>query len=305
MRARPALEIDSPLAADFAELLALDGEGTKPVNYQRRTADQIATLAGYAVQIAKSYRAIIENVPFDLAGKDLLEIGPGEAFGTALIVGEKCRRVGVADAYLAPWQADFHPALYRAIQKLLEQAAWRVNEVVARGAYDGAIDLHPDPASAMSSVASGSFDIVLSNAVLEHVAALDEVVSELFRITRPGGIGVHQIDFRNHKNFALPLEHLLLSPHDFDHVSLVTHREVGCQTRVVELADLFMRGGFEFVSLTVNDTAAPAYLAEFEPRLRRSRSAYATWDMSELAKTGALMIVRRPLQSLSQISSKS
>ena len=37
----------------------------------------------------------------------------------------------------------------------------------------------------------GSFDVVLSNAVLEHVQDCDQVASELARITRPGGITHH------------------------------------------------------------------------------------------------------------------
>ncbi|MGE3670549.1 MAG: class I SAM-dependent methyltransferase, partial [Polyangiaceae bacterium] len=40
---------------------------------------------------------------------------------------------------------------------------------------------------------SGSFDVIFCNHVLEHVADDKQVLSELFRVMRPGGWGIFQV----------------------------------------------------------------------------------------------------------------
>jgi SAM-dependent methyltransferase len=49
-----------------------------------------------------------------------------------------------------------------------------------------------------TSLPAGHADFVCSSAFLEHVPQLDAVVAELARITRPGGIHVHNLDYNDH-----------------------------------------------------------------------------------------------------------
>lgn len=48
----------------------------------------------------------------------------------------------------------------------------------------------------------GSVDLVMSQAVMEHVADLDHTYRAIFRWLRPGGVMSHQIDFRSHGTSA-------------------------------------------------------------------------------------------------------
>ena len=50
---------------------------------------------------------------------------------------------------------------------------------------------------------SGSFGLIFSEETLEHIGPIAEVTSEMFRLTRPGGIGVH----------SYPGSRRLLEPH--------------------------------------------------------------------------------------------
>lgn len=54
------------------------------------------------------------------------------------------------------------------------------------------------PNSQGYDIASGSIDMVLSQAVMEHVDRVDEVYRECRRWLKPGGLMSHQIDFRCH-----------------------------------------------------------------------------------------------------------
>jgi ubiquinone/menaquinone biosynthesis C-methylase UbiE len=72
-----------------------------------------------------------------------------------------------------------------------------------------------EPAEELAGLADGSFDCVISNAVLEHVYEPVAVAASLARVTRPGGHNFHQIDFRDHKDFRHPLEFLLFGTRDY------------------------------------------------------------------------------------------
>ena len=48
-------------------------------------------------------------------------------------------------------------------------------------------------------------DIVFSNAVLEHVHDVGKAISEISRVTKKGGMGIHEIDLRDHFFQSTPL----------------------------------------------------------------------------------------------------
>lgn len=53
-----------------------------------------------------------------------------------------------------------------------------------------------------TSIGTGEADLILSNAFLEHVSDIDKAFSELARITRRGGMGVHVIDMTDHRRYV-------------------------------------------------------------------------------------------------------
>ena len=167
--------------------------------------------------------------------------------------------------------------------------------MVAAASYEGIIETVSEPAFRLTSIQSDAIDLVYSNAVLEHVHPLEEAIGEFYRVTSPGGFGAHQIDFRYHRNFDLPLEHLLFTEEEYAKILAATHCETGCQTRVKDAAEMFRKAGFDVVKIDVNMTASKACIRDFLPRLRRSTvSTYRNWAADELAKLGARIFVRKP-----------
>jgi len=51
---------------------------------------------------------------------------------------------------------------------------------------------------------NGRFDLIVSNAVLEHVTDPPKIWEELKRLTKVGGVMHHIIDFRDHRAYACP-----------------------------------------------------------------------------------------------------
>ena len=67
------------------------------------------------------------------------------------------------------------------------------------GVAGGAVSIgYAAPWRDAASVEAGSVDLVLSQAVLEHVDDLDATYAALARWLRPGGVMSHAIDFRSH-----------------------------------------------------------------------------------------------------------
>jgi SAM-dependent methyltransferase len=289
-----ALHIDSPLAADFAQLIKQRARPSTPVNFQQQSETSIESTAEYAVTVARNLLGNLADLGIDLTGKRFLELGPGPGFGSTLVMGERCAAVAVADRFLAAWQPQFHPRLYERMRQLIGGPSRLLDAVHAARSYAGLLEMFDAPAHAMGQVADASFDVVISNAVLEHVGQLPLAARELFRITAPGGYSYHQVDYRNHRNFDLPLEHLLLSPGDFDRVLEATNGEAGCQHRVRDVSQMFEAAGFVVRRLNVYLNATPAYLAHFEPRLRRSASIYRDWPVDELGQIGAAIVLYKP-----------
>jgi ubiquinone/menaquinone biosynthesis C-methylase UbiE len=78
--------------------------------------------------------------------------------------------------------------------------------VISQGKYPyKVISLYSCPLEKISVVPDTTLDIVLSNAVLEHIYDLKSAFYHLARITKPGGFGIHMVDFRDHRDFSAHL----------------------------------------------------------------------------------------------------
>lgn len=295
---RSALSIPAPVKpGKKKKRLAspIDGaESRVPSNKQKRDPKQIEEAASYAVSLAQSAVDVLQHRKIELAGKSYLEVGPGKDFGSALIVCGSCSRVIVADLYLAPWDEDYHLPLYSLIRSKWGRPARLLDAVIERKGYAGVIETIPEPAYALKSLKSGSIDIIFSNAVLEHVQPLIDTPREFFRVTKPGGVGVHQVDFRDHRSSDKPLDHLLESKADFDAEFVRRFGEIGTQIRPSELERYIRDSGFVITDVDANMKANPTYLEGLVARLRASRSAYRDWPRDDLENLSVCYTVRKP-----------
>jgi SAM-dependent methyltransferase len=150
------------------------------------------------------------------------------------------------------------------------------------------------PAENLWEVSTGSIDIVFSNAVLEHTESPAGMARELHRITRSGGYGIHQVDFRDHRDFSRPLEYLLLGADDFERMFAERHGECGRQIRHYEMRELFEEAGFKVAGFDANWIAKDGYLDDFLPRLQASQSAYCDVPRSELRTISGRFFLQKP-----------
>lgn len=245
-----------------------------------------------------------------LKGKKVLEIGPGINFGPILILACHGAEVLVADRFLTPWDSDYHPKFYALLRDSLIKRWPSINPtpldmVLSQGGYPTeSIFLHSCSLEELSGVPDQSIDIVFSNAVLEHLYDLKSAFFHLARITKPGGIGFHNVDFRDHRDFSRPLEYLLLSNKEFSREFKERHGECGNRYRPEEMRHLFELVGFEVKDLHPIFYIDEDYLAEFLGRLRQGRkSRYRDYPVEDLRLiVGSFIVIKKHANILADIA---
>ena len=144
-----------------------------------------------------------------LKDKTVLEIGPGDNIGVALrFLAAGAKRVVCLDKFVHYPDGPVHLRLYRALRATLpaeDQA--RFDQAVN---LDTSVKLDPkrfewiygkgiEETDAL--FAPGSFDVIVSAAVLEEIYDTDLAFKKMDRLLAPGGYTIHKIDLRDYDMF--------------------------------------------------------------------------------------------------------
>ena len=154
-------------------------------------------------------------------GKRVLEIGPGDSLGAGLLA---LAEGAVFYRAIDRFPVTYDPAVERRVfLKLLEplppEKRARAEAVVEIRADDYRIcddrfayfnDLSIEQAT--RRFPPESFDVIYSNAVLEHVASVQTTFENVNKLLAPGGVMFHQVDFRSHQRFEKHPLHFLTYP---------------------------------------------------------------------------------------------
>ncbi len=184
----------------YVRLTAQTGRGNEEEN-----AEQIA---GYFTSCFDDYQVRM-NLDADgirqfLRGRTILEYGPGDIFGVALLFyAHGAAAVHCVDRF--PLSSITKKGI-EVYERLLGQLE---GEVKSRGR--SAFKTNGDPASGFRpeavsyavtkdglSGAIDGYDLIISRAVLEHVNNLDATFRDIERALKPGGISIHQVDLKSH-----------------------------------------------------------------------------------------------------------
>jgi SAM-dependent methyltransferase len=278
-----------------------------PVNLRRlnTSTEAIGHDVEYAMKIGCEYVERLGRHFDTLDGLRTLELGPGHNLGSSYVLACLGAKASVADRYPTAWQPEYHVSFYRSLSARIRtcwpQAAAAAPSIAGTAGWERYVETRvnvvPEPAESLPGIASGSVDAVLSNAVLEHLADPQLAAHELARVTREGGIGLHQVDFRDHRDFSRPLEYLLLGEAEFESMFAERHGECGRQLRYGELSDLFSHAGFTRSVFDANWLADEVYLDGFIPRLRACPSRYRDMTRDELRVLSGHFTLCKPLSS--------
>lgn len=145
----------------------------------------------------------------DLAGKAVLELGPGDNLGVALcFLAAGAGDVVSADRFI-PFRDPAHElqVLRGLAATRSQEGAERVAPVVAGDGVDFTAlpfeFLAETPIEeAAAALGTERFDFIVSRAVLEHVHDLDAAFAAMDRLLAPGGTMIHKVDLDDHGLFT-------------------------------------------------------------------------------------------------------
>jgi SAM-dependent methyltransferase len=133
----------------------------------------------------------------------MLELGPGDNLGLAMrFLAAGVREVVALDKFAIRRNPESERAIYdRLADRHGAVDRERIRVITGMGIEEAGGELEP-----------GSFDLIVSVAVLEHLYDSDAAFAAMDRLLAPGGVMLHQVDFRDHNMFTAggrhPLEFL-------------------------------------------------------------------------------------------------
>lgn len=276
----------------YLGLTGQTGRGSQP-----ETPAQVAEyfsrcLAEYAAKLGVAETGLADY----LAGKVVLEYGPGDVPGVALLMyAYGAERVTCVDRFpLMAWSQKnlavidaLAAGLPPAQRKRLDQA-FLVPGQPASGLRAGTLDYRITK-SGLSRLQS-SVDLIISRAVLEHVNDLDATFQDMFEALRPGGIALHQVDLKSHGlHRRNELDFLAWPPTAWS----LMHSQKGVPNRwrVNRYREIIAHTAFELGLMEPTSIAAAETVREVRPHLA---PGFATLSDEDLAWLGFWVLLRKP-----------
>lgn len=189
---------------------------------EERTQSTPASTARYFELSFREYFERLQVPPAQvgayLTGKVVLEYGPGDLPGVALLmVAHGAQRVICVDRFPLVRFDEFSVAVIRELLAALDGEPRRRAEAALQDPAQPSAGLRREfieyqIARDGISGLSACCDLAISRAVLEHVNDLPATLQDLARALRPGAVTVHKVDLRSHGlHESTPLDFLLWS----------------------------------------------------------------------------------------------
>ena len=146
----------------------------------------------------------------DIAGKKILEIGPGENLGVALrLIAAGAEKVVCIDRFNSLIDDSKQTEIYRRLlDSITIEDRDRLKNVISF--KDGKTQINSDKVQYLNVSAeelnnffpSKHFDFIISRAVLEHVLLIDRAMETMDLLLKTDGYMLHEVDFRDHGIFT-------------------------------------------------------------------------------------------------------
>jgi len=143
------------------------------------------------------YDTYVRVMQKDFSNITLLELGPGDSVANGILAfnrGAKCSiLVDVGD--FATRDVTFYSELVTGKQRAYESIT-NFPEILT----SNNIEYFTDGLESINHIPQNSIDLVISNAVLEHIdpESLSAFLAKVTQLLTPGGIMIHRIDYRDH-----------------------------------------------------------------------------------------------------------
>ena len=231
-----------------------------------------------------------------LRGKRILEFGPGDILGVALLLyAHGAEHVECIDRFPMQKLSEYELQVYRALIDALDA------EPRARAGHAFVGEGHPktgfNPQAIQYRITdhglSGArerYDLIVSRAVLEHVDRLKSTFFDMATALRPGGLAIHQVDLKSHGlDRYRPLDFLTWP----EPLYRLMFSAKGCPNRwrADKYRELARQEGFHLKTLTPTECLDAGKIDDIRPALART---FRDVPREELGWLGFWMVLEKP-----------
>jgi SAM-dependent methyltransferase len=197
----------------------------------------------------------------DWTGKRVLEVGPGSDLSTgAVILARGAASYRAVDLFDNTGQAD--PALYRELGRRLGAPVDAARLGFTLASFPGLEEVE------------GAYDLVVSNATLEHVEDVGGLFASLRRLAAPGARMVHHVDGQTHMRFIRDVDPLnILRYSDRTYAHLLDFPGAPNRMRAEDYVEAARAAGWGEATIVPDRRADAGYLARTRVARRFRRSA--------------------------------
>jgi SAM-dependent methyltransferase len=164
----------------------------------------------YIDKVYEEYLKYAGLTPEMCRGKRILEVGPGDNFGVALkFLAAGAERVVCLDKFYSERNSEQQKQIYWALREQLSPEEASVFDACIK--LENGIELNPERLEYIYGhgieeadyiLKPGSFDFILSRAVIHNVYNVDRGFEAMDRLLAPGGFMLHKIDLSDENMFS-------------------------------------------------------------------------------------------------------
>jgi len=285
---RAAKAILTNQIARFSPRLYVNLVGETGRGYAEERPQDVAT---YFRECFRDYFSVLgiapEHIDEFLSGKRIVEYGPGDILGMALLlVAHGCEKVTCVDRFPLLSYSEKNAAILQDLLDGLDEeareraaACFTVPGKPASGLRDGPID-YVNSTDGFCGL-DDQVDLIFSRAVLEHVNDLPGSFADMQRALVAGGRMVHQIDLKSHGlHRQNPLDFLTWPPGLWG--MMYSHKGVPNRCRVSDYRRALATSGFVKFRMQPINQAPKEVIDTVRPHLATPFRSMSDEDLSWL-----------------------
>lgn len=239
--------------------------------------------AEYDIAVVRSWRHYLDSYlgkPASLAGRTVLELGPGADLGIGLILtmlgARKYNALDVHDL-VATVPMDLYEELFRLIgndrEAVLDVAALRHQLELRRKGLESKINYICDRNFDLRRFSAERIDLVFSQAAFEHFDDIPGTFAQLSEVVVPGGILIVEIDLSTHTRWIRDRDPLNIYRYPDFYYNFFKFRGSPNRLRPYQYKNLLEKNGWKDVRIIPSRLLDDGYMNSVKNRLSRKFTA--------------------------------
>ena len=176
---------------------------------------EIERSATYCVDVVKKWEKTLINYhgnPRPFIGQNVLELGPGPDLGTGIVLlalGAKSYTAVDKNRLIRRMPPEFYDKLLNCLKEFPGYSrAKLIAENLRKGHFGDDFQYIQDPTFALQMLCEKKFNVIVSQAVLEHIVDIRGVFEVLYNRLMPGAVMAHLVDLGTHTGLIRELDPL-------------------------------------------------------------------------------------------------